>query len=93
MTKQEIIKAYDVNEQGVITSPGKFEGEMLYVPYFWDHVMSGMGESFPDDNGTQTEAFCIIPEDAEEFTELADDVGRYLYLWEDSQGFIHTEMD
>lgn len=36
MTRKEIAETYKVDERGVIRSPGKFEGEPIYVPYFWD---------------------------------------------------------
>ena len=31
MTRAEVLGQYHVDERGVIRSPGKFEGEMVYV--------------------------------------------------------------
>jgi hypothetical protein len=41
MTRTEILAQYQVGSDGVIRSPGKFEGEMLYVPFYWDIAMNG----------------------------------------------------
>jgi hypothetical protein len=41
MTREEILANYTVSDRGTILSPGKFEGEMLYVPYFWGMSMEG----------------------------------------------------
>jgi hypothetical protein len=40
---------YECDEQGRITSPGKFEGEMCYLPYFYDLFLCG--EGYCDDEG------------------------------------------
>jgi len=36
MTREQITSEYNIDDNGIIRNPGKFEGEMLYVPYFWD---------------------------------------------------------
>ncbi len=48
MTREEILKQYNVNEDGVIESPGKFEGEMLYMPYFLDLSFMGWANTLQD---------------------------------------------
>ncbi len=35
MNRERIIKNYHI-ENGIIQDPGKFQGQMLYVPYFYD---------------------------------------------------------
>lgn len=81
MTRQEIMDTYDINEQGVITNPGKFEGEMLYVPYFWDAYMNGNGDW--EDDFT---VFTVEPDDISEFPELMNTT--FIKLYEDDQGFV-----
>lgn len=40
---------FQFDTEGRITSPGKFEGEMIYVPYFWECFVDGsMAEERPD---------------------------------------------
>lgn len=39
-TRKELEKIYKTKD-GVITSPGKFEGQLLYVPYFWEIFLDG----------------------------------------------------
>lgn len=65
MTRSDILTHYKV-EGGVIRSPGKFEGEPLYVPYFWDAFMNGMADS--DHQGIL--GFDVTEEDKKEFPEL-----------------------
>lgn len=66
MTRNEIIADYNVDERGVIRRPGKFEGEMLYVPYFWVAYLNGMADR---DDG-RTLGFDVTPEDKLMFPEL-----------------------
>jgi hypothetical protein len=48
MNRAEVLAAYDVNPWGLIKSPGKFEGEMLYVPALWASCMEG---AYDEDEG------------------------------------------
>jgi hypothetical protein len=40
----DLLKTYKVEEHGVIISPGKFEGEMIYVPYYWELSLHGFAD-------------------------------------------------
>jgi len=42
--KLAALDSYNWNSYGIITDPGKFEGEMLYIPYFWQVSLDGCGE-------------------------------------------------
>ena len=66
MKRAEVLKDYRVDERGVIRSPGKFEGEMLYVPHFWEAYLDGGADR---DDGT-TLGFDVTAEDKREFPEL-----------------------
>jgi hypothetical protein len=85
MTREEIIKEYAINKHGVITSPGKFEGAMLYTPYFWDAYLNGMAD---DDNGSIL-TFIVNQDDRNEFPELAE--AQKVRLEESEQGFVYCE--
>lgn len=65
MTRSEILEKYTV-ENGKIKSLGKFEGEKIYTPYFYDLLLNGDGE----ENGGGNVYFEILPEDIKEFPEL-----------------------
>jgi len=81
MNRQQIEKDYNV-VQGIIRSPGKFEGEAIYVPYFWDAFLNGGADR---DNGSVL-GFDLTPEDKLEFPEL---IGRRtVKLMERSDGFV-----
>ena len=49
MTRIEILNHYTVDRRLTINSPGKFEGEMIYAPHFYDMVMDGFGEPVYED--------------------------------------------
>lgn len=36
---------YNFNELGIITDPGKFESEFLYLPYFWQSSLDGLADT------------------------------------------------
>lgn len=83
ITRAEIAKEYNV-ENGKITSPGKFEGEPVYVPHFWDCVLDG--EGYDDADGDDAIRVNIEPEEFEEFPELLG--YKSVTLWETDNGFV-----
>ena len=83
MTRDEILAHYNVNDAGVITSLGKFEREMLYVPYFWSHGLEGF---YSEDTGS-VYFFEIGPEDRTLFPEIGNIYG--LALEESDTGFVY----
>jgi hypothetical protein len=82
MTRQEIMNEYKVDEQGIILSPGKFENEPLYVPYFWDAYLNG----FADDDDGEVLTFIVNQDDRNEFPELANI--RQVRLASTDDGFV-----
>lgn len=81
MTRQEIESQYKV-ENGIIRSPGKFEGEPVYAPYFWEALLDGMADK---DDG-KSAVFYITQEDKEQFPELKR--RRAVRLFQDDNGFV-----
>jgi len=65
MNRKEILENYKVDKYGIIRSPGKFEGEMLFVPHFYSIYLDGG----VDDDG-KTIKIEITPEDRAEFPEI-----------------------
>lgn len=83
MNASEIRKQYTTDSRGRITDPGKFEGEMIYVPYFW-----GLGlEGFADHDDGKVFRFRITPEDRAAFPELPKR-RRVIRLIESDTGFV-----
>jgi len=85
MTRAEVLGAYVVNEHGVIMSPGKFEGCMLYVPAFWDLCMDGFTDF--EDGGVHGMAF--DDSDRDMWPEIGATYG--MFLEEDNLGFVHAQ--
>jgi hypothetical protein len=88
MTRQEIEKAYRV-ENGRIVSPGKFEGEPIYAPSYWDYVLEGCSGSTLDTPDGPVDCFILDPSDRADWPELGNTYA--LALWEADQGFVHCE--
>lgn len=84
MTRAEILEQYEVDANGTIQSPGKFESEMLYVPAYWDHYLNGCAD---DDDGEYL-TFYLDDEDRKEWPELGD--ATRLVLRETDQGFVNA---
>ena len=71
---------------GIITNPGKFEGEPVWVPYFWDCYLDGGAEH--DDEHVLV--FDVTDEDRAKFPGMLDDVAQ-VRLYESEIGFVHAE--
>ena len=82
MTRAEVLASYDVRN-GRIVSPGKFEGEAIYVPHFWNVFLDGFADR---DNG-RVLGFDITAEDRAEFPELGRR-RRTVRLVESDTGFV-----
>jgi hypothetical protein len=83
-TREEVLANYKINEHGSITSPGKFEGEMLYVPYLWEKSLDGCG----DFDFGNIQGFVIEDSDRKLFPELADTFA--ISLMETDSGFVNS---
>jgi hypothetical protein len=83
MTRQETIDAYgEPSAGGTIQRPGKFEGEMIYLPTFYDRYLEG----FCDDDG-KIITVDITAADRIEFPELGES-RRVVKFYQDDQGFV-----
>ena len=71
-----------VVENGIIRSPGMFEGEARYVPYYWNLYLDGLADR---DDG-HVLGFNISAEDKVHFPELKR--RRTVKLYQDDNGFI-----
>ena len=82
MTPREEIEATYKVVNGRITSPGQFEGEMVYVPFYWNAYLDGGADS--DDGEVLT--FEITPEERHQFPELAN--RRTIRIYQRDDGFV-----
>ena len=67
-------------KDGIIQNPGKFEGEPLSTPFYWDLMMNGEGEFIT-----------IEPSDRVHFQNIPDDKD-VAHVVEDNQGFVSVEF-
>ena len=85
----QVQRDYTVNEHGIITDPGKFEGEPLYVPYFYAFMMCGFEEEVicVEEEDRSYSIFLIRDFDVSLFPDLADFKPGRVALWTSDQGF------
>ena len=72
--------------RGIIRSPGKYEYECVWVPYFWGLVLEGEGEDVLDEDGEVLATRLIVDSDEEEAFGLK--CGATVELSEDPQGYV-----
>jgi hypothetical protein len=85
---------YHVDEHGLISSPGKFQGEAAYVPHFW---MLGLDGGADDDiygyvgSGIALTYFVfrLTDDDRKRWPSLAN-IER-LELWQSEDGFVFCD--
>jgi hypothetical protein len=88
MTRRETEDLYRI-EDGIIRSPGEFQGQALYIPHFWHRFMDGGGEGDLTAGGM---ACCAVTAaKAREFPELK--VGQLVRFYEDETGCIREICD
>jgi hypothetical protein len=89
-TKNEILSRFEVLN-GVIKTPGKFEAEPLWAPYFWDETFEfGADDEFDDKDGHHVYVSHVNENDRKEFPEELRLIAC-IYMWEDDQGFVYTK--
>ena len=71
----------------LVNRPGKFEGEPVYAPYYYDIMLNGGADEVGEDN---VDTFTVTEEDRLIFPELKgiDTIIQY----EDDNGFIYTSQ-
>jgi hypothetical protein len=86
--RDHIFNRFSIADNGTIACPGKFEGEMLYVPYFLDASDSS---DFHDNllwpDGSETYLTLITSADRELFPEIPADCVS-IHLSESDDGFV-----
>lgn len=82
MNREEITEHYHVSPFGIILTPGKFEAEMLYVPYFWELGLDGAWTE--DVDGVYF--FIIDADDRAKFPELGEAYG--IAITANDSGFV-----
>ena len=71
----------------IIKSPGKFEGESIWAPYFWDLYLDG---GYDNDDG-ETVNFVINDEDRKAFPALKE-YTKYSFRVSDD-GFVYGKTE
>ena len=86
-SRKGVMDQYEVDQDGLIRSPGKFEGQMLYVPYLWEIYLNG---GAAEDDG-EVVTIEIDHEDEIHFPELAGIT--HAYLEQSDSGFVSCHLE
>ena len=81
---------YTADNNGIIRDPGKFEGEPIWVPHFWDIYLCGGADCDESTEGGEL-SFNVTEEDEREFGGYLT-VGRTVKLWEDANGYVYSRI-
>ena len=73
-------------DSDVINTPGKFEGECIYVPFYYD----SWGNGCASEEFGNVAFFAIMPDERKAFPELGSAYG--LALEESEQGFVNCTV-
>jgi hypothetical protein len=65
ITRDQILNTYET-ENDTITTPGKFEGEPIYTPYFYELAMNGAGNIIT----ANSVVFTLAKSDTDQFPSL-----------------------
>jgi hypothetical protein len=84
--RAEVTQHYTVDAHGLICDLGKFERDMLYVPFYWEASLNGCSSA---DFGT-VQFFEICTDERAAFPELGDAYG--IGLAETEQGFVIAKL-
>lgn len=87
--REEVLSHYTVDERGIIRSPGKFEAEPIYTPYFWESVLNGDAEDHEEPDGTLWAILDVTKEDRKAFPELEASGIISVALMELEVGFVY----
>ena len=83
---------YKFDENGIITTPGKFQGEPGWILQLWEKVMGGFADESVHDGSTAYDAFKLTDEMAL-LTGYPARSDAYVVLWSDDKGFVsHMTM-
>jgi len=90
--KRDIHRDYQIVD-GIIKTPGKFEGEMEYVPYYWNLLLNGCSdEEYIHPSGLwwrEGVVFCRFDIDQDERKVWGDILGSdHIWLSESDDGFV-----
>lgn len=88
--RKAILDHYDVNYYGIIQNKGKYEQEMLYVPYFWGQ--NDEDERIGDPDYIEWRVWEVTEDDERSFPELRQDAVTHVALRKHGDGFIISEL-
>jgi hypothetical protein len=87
-TKEEIAKEYTLNRHGIVSTPGKFEGEPWYVVALWERTLEGRAEHSEYDGDTEISSFMLTSALREIIDFDRTDPRAWISLWEREDGFV-----
>jgi hypothetical protein len=91
MDRATIIATYEIDSSLMIKSPGKFEAESAWVPYFWEETMHGTCDQLDYPDGNTLYVVAIDDETRTEWPEIGADIVAAV-LEESDTGFVSCSL-
>jgi hypothetical protein len=87
-----ILAAYDVDSHLVIRTPGKFEAESAWVPYFWESSLDGTADELNYPDGATLYVVQMDSSDRAAWPEIDADIVAAV-LEESESGFVSCSLN
>ena len=84
------IVACALNGAERIKQPGKFEGEPIWAPVFWDRVLGGEADDVSVNEETTYAVITVTDEDIAAYPALRNI--HSIWLWKTDQGFVNSGL-
>ncbi len=85
---------YEIDQRGIVQSPGAFEGEHWYTLVYWQYSVEGLGgyvhATMDGNNGFYAEVIVLEQNDYARFREFSGAI-HAVNLVQTESGFIHLE--
>ncbi|MEM2264663.1 MAG: hypothetical protein QXX03_05675 [Nitrososphaerota archaeon] len=84
---RDVLSKFNVDEYGLITNPGKFERQPLFVPYYYTLSLIGAHDKEITKYGFTFYVFKVADYEKIWFPALSD--VKNIYIYEDEYGFVN----
>ena len=91
-TKNEVAQSYRLDRHGIVSQPGKFEGEPWYVVALYDLALDSWYDRCDYDGDTEIVSFALDKELRDAIGVEAEDPREFISLTTRDDGFVCHEF-
>lgn len=79
-----------LNSDNLIANPGKFQGEPIWAPYFYQYALGGLYDDFLRPDGSTETIIELVDSDLDRFPDIPK-TSTHMSLIEKEDGFVLSE--